>query len=79
MDSNQLIEISEKIVIVTGSAGFIGFHTSLKLLAEGWTVVGIDNLNDYYDVNLKYARLSKLCAFEKFISIPKNIEWRLEL
>jgi UDP-glucuronate 4-epimerase len=47
-------------ILVTGAAGFIGFHTSNKLLARGDTVVGLDNLNDYYDVNLKKARLALL-------------------
>ncbi len=47
-------------VLVTGSAGFIGFHLAQKLLERGDEVVGIDNLNDYYDVNLKYARLENL-------------------
>ena len=47
-------------ILVTGAAGFIGFHTSHKLLARGDTVVGLDNLNDYYDVNLKKARLAQL-------------------
>ncbi len=47
-------------VLVTGAAGFIGFHVSQRLLARGDTVVGVDNLNDYYDVNLKQARLAKL-------------------
>ncbi|MBE0531541.1 MAG: NAD-dependent epimerase/dehydratase family protein [Rhodospirillales bacterium] len=47
-------------VLVTGAAGFIGFHTSLALLARGETVVGIDNVNDYYDVSLKRARLARL-------------------
>jgi len=47
-------------VLVTGAAGFIGFHTSLALLGRGETVVGIDNLNDYYDVSLKRARLARL-------------------
>ncbi|MFS7308210.1 NAD-dependent epimerase [Rahnella inusitata] len=46
--------------LVTGAAGFIGFYVSQRLLAAGHTVVGIDNLNDYYDVNLKLARLSQL-------------------
>lgn len=40
-------------VLVTGAAGFIGFHLSKRLIAEGHTVVGIDNLNDYYSVQLK--------------------------
>ena len=42
-------------VLVTGAAGFIGSHAALRLLERGDTVVGIDNLNDYYDVNLKLA------------------------
>lgn len=47
-------------ILVTGAAGFIGFHTSGKLLARGHEVVGLDNLNDYYDVRLKEARLALL-------------------
>lgn len=46
--------------MVTGAAGFIGMHTTLRLLARGDEVVGVDNLNDYYDVNLKLARLERL-------------------
>lgn len=40
-------------ILVTGCAGFIGFHVAKRLLAQGYSVMGIDNLNDYYDVNLK--------------------------
>jgi UDP-glucuronate 4-epimerase len=47
-------------ILVTGTAGFIGFHLAKKLLERGDEVVGIDNINDYYDVNLKYARLTEL-------------------
>jgi len=47
-------------ILVTGMAGFIGFHLSKLLLERGDEVVGIDNINDYYDVNLKYARLKEL-------------------
>ena len=47
-------------VLVTGAAGFIGFHVAQRLLARGDRVVGLDNLNDYYDVNLKLARLARI-------------------
>jgi len=46
-------------ILVTGAAGFIGFYLAEKLASLGHTVIGIDNINDYYDVNLKYARLSR--------------------
>jgi UDP-glucuronate 4-epimerase len=47
-------------ILITGTAGFIGFHLAKKLLERDNTVVGLDNINDYYDVNLKYARLNEL-------------------
>ena len=47
-------------VFITGTAGFIGYHLCEKLLARGDTVTGLDNLNDYYDVSLKEARLANL-------------------
>jgi len=47
-------------ILVTGAAGFIGFHLCRSLLRKGHTVVGLDNINNYYDVNLKYARLNEL-------------------
>lgn len=46
-------------ILVTGAAGFIGFHVTQKLLTRGFDVVGLDNLNDYYDVRLKYIRLAE--------------------
>ncbi len=53
-------------ILVTGSAGFIGFHLSKRLLMEGQQVIGIDNLNPYYDVKLKQSRLAMLENFERF-------------
>jgi UDP-glucuronate 4-epimerase len=53
-------------VLVTGAAGFIGSFVAAKLLERGDEVVGLDNLNDYYDVNLKRARLEKLRAHDQF-------------
>ena len=46
-------------ILVTGTAGFIGFHLSIKLLELGHEVVGIDNINDYYSVSLKFSRLQE--------------------
>ena len=53
-------------ILVTGAAGFIGFHTSQYLLGRGDTVIGVDNLNDYYDTSLKEARLFQLNNNDKF-------------
>ena len=53
-------------ILVTGAAGFIGFYTSLRLLEAGKSVVGLDNLNDYYDVSLKENRLKELEKFDNF-------------
>ena len=56
-------------ILITGAAGFIGFHLSSRLLKEGYDVSGIDNLNDYYDVNLKKARLSILEKNKNFTEV----------
>ena len=53
-------------ILVTGAAGFIGFHLSRRLLERGDRVVGLDNLNDYYDVQLKRARLAIIQAESNF-------------
>ena len=59
--------------LVTGAAGFIGFHVSQRLLAAGHQVVGSDNLNDYYDVNLKHARLNLIKANPGFTFIEMDL------
>ncbi|WP_456471298.1 GDP-mannose 4,6-dehydratase, partial [Caminibacter sp.] len=56
-------------ILITGTAGFIGFHLANRLLQRGDEVVGLDSINDYYDVNLKYGRL-KVAGIEK-----ENIEY----
>lgn len=66
-------DLPMKKVLVTGAAGFIGAKTVEKLLAQGVEVVGIDNLNDYYDVSLKHLRLS-LLQHPKFLFKPLDIE-----
>lgn len=57
---------TEKPILVTGAAGFIGYHLAKRLLNAGYAVAGIDNLNDYYDPTLKRARLDELASFEQF-------------
>ncbi len=63
-----------KTILVTGAAGFIGAKTSEQLLKAGYTVVGVDNLNDYYDVRLKKHRLSALKTSPKFTFYKADIE-----
>ena len=58
-------------VLVTGAAGFIGYHLCEKLISEGYNVIGLDNINDYYDVNLKYGRLKELGVSKE------QIEWNV--
>ncbi|NEW01031.1 NAD-dependent epimerase [Priestia aryabhattai] len=58
---------NKKVYLITGAAGFIGMHLSIRLLKAGCTVVGLDNINDYYDVNLKHSRLSILSDYGNFI------------
>ncbi|MEK9825476.1 MAG: NAD-dependent epimerase [Methylotenera sp.] len=60
-------------VLLTGSAGFIGMHTAEKLLARGDIVIGVDNMNDYYDVSLKQARLARLQAHTNYVHINADL------
>lgn len=62
-----------KNILVTGSAGFIGFHLSKKLLAQNYTVVGLDNLNNYYDVTLKESRLAVLLQHPNFMFVKGDL------
>jgi UDP-glucuronate 4-epimerase len=63
-------------LLITGAAGFIGYHVALRCLDEGHTVVGLDNLNDYYDVSLKHARLAQLQAYPRFQFVKLSLEDR---
>ena len=63
-------------VLITGVAGFIGMHTAIRLLHEGYQVVGIDNLNDYYDLRLKEHRLKLLSNFKNFHFIKADLSDR---
>jgi UDP-glucuronate 4-epimerase len=61
-------------IIVTGAAGFIGYHVAERLLRDGWTVAGLDNLNSYYDVGLKEARLARLRPNPRFDFAKLDLE-----
>jgi len=65
-----------KLALITGSAGFIGFHLSQKLLTQGYSVVGLDNLNDYYDVTLKESRLRVLQKDSEFTFVRGSLHDR---
>lgn len=65
--------VKNKTILVTGGAGFIGFHLSVRLLELGYDVIGYDNLNDYYDVNLKLDRLKILKQYEQYRFIKGDL------
>ena len=78
------------MILITGCAGFIGYHLSKKLLQENYKIIGFDNLNNYYDTKLKNLRLSELkkfknfkfvkidlCNFDKLLKITKNLKTKL--
>lgn len=64
---------TSKTYLITGAAGFIGYYLSRNLLEQGCQVIGIDNVNNYYDVNLKHTRLGNLEPYEKFTFIKGDI------
>ncbi len=66
-------------ILVTGVAGFIGFHTAIRLLDRGEKVIGLDNVNDYYDVRLKKARLAKLKPFRQFTFTKTDLANRVKM
>ncbi len=68
-----------KKLLVTGAAGFIGFHVSLRCLKANMHVVGLDNLNEYYDVSLKHSRLGQLREFPNFEFVKLDLQNQLDL
>lgn len=66
-------------VLITGTAGFIGSALAIRLLERGDEVIGLDNLNDYYDVSLKQARLARVKSYDKFTDVRVSIEDRVAM
>ena len=66
-------------ILVTGAAGFIGYHLCKSLLDDGYEVMGVDNVNDYYDINLKLSRLDQLNSYKNFSIEKIDISEREEL
>ena len=62
-----------KNILITGCAGFIGYHLALKLLTKNYNIFGIDSINNYYDINLKKKRLKQLQKYNKFIFYKNNL------
>jgi UDP-glucuronate 4-epimerase len=73
MIKNKVKLNNAKQILITGGGGFIGFHLSRRLLEQGLTVIGFDNLNDYYDVNLKHSRLKILEGYDKYRFIKGDL------
>ena len=66
-------------ILVTGTAGFIGSHLAHRLLDRGDEVIGVDNVNDYYDVNLKEARLARLTGKKGFLEVRQDVADRASM
>src|SRR5262245_10636001 len=60
-------------VLITGTAGFIGYHLARRFLDSGAAVVGVDDVNDYYDVSLKEARLAQLKPYNRFVEVRADL------
>ena len=69
-----MIASEKKVALVTGAAGFIGYHISKRLLDEGWRVIGLDCMSDYYDVSLKSHREDMLLESKNYRSIHEKVE-----
>jgi UDP-glucuronate 4-epimerase len=67
------LSINKEIIFVTGVAGFIGFHVARALLQRGDKVIGIDNLNPYYEVSLKEDRLKQILSHSRFVFYREDI------
>tara|TARA_X000000950_G_scaffold229307_2_gene277145 strand:- start:15268 stop:16341 length:1074 start_codon:yes stop_codon:yes gene_type:complete len=72
--SIKIMKRETKTILITGAAGFIGFHLSKKFLEKNWRVVGIDCISSYYDVKLKYSREKILKGYKEYVPIHKKIE-----
>lgn len=72
IEGYKQLDMNKKIAI-TGAAGFIGFHLSKRLLDKGINIIGFDNINDYYDINLKYARMDILNRYSNFTFIKGDL------
>ena len=72
----RLTQTGEQTILVTGAAGFIGYHLSKRLLESGLTIAGVDNCNDYYDPALKRARLNELYQYERFLIFGRRLSRR---
>ncbi|MGL5378778.1 NAD-dependent epimerase [Clostridium sp.] len=71
---SEEVRVSSGTILITGIAGFIGFHLGKLLAEKGYEIIGIDNLNDYYDVNLKNSRLENLSKYENITFYKIDIE-----
>src|SRR6185295_11401611 len=72
-DHSNIVYTPGRMILVTGAAGFIGSHVAKRLLERGDDVIGLDNLNSYYDPSLKEARLERLRKFDRFTFVRADL------